>query len=433
MADGRPSAALYEALVEGSQEFICTFDAAGVIDFANAAGEALLGWTRDELIGSNVADLLHPEDLERALIGLAASADLGAPGGTSSFRVRRADGSYVDVDLAVGDVGLELDDGPRVAVFCREADYQHAIDGVLQYLLAGGTSAAEALAPVLDVFAWRPNGSNIAIAWFDREEGHGVVSTGLPIELTGAEDDPGEPWALARATGKGVSVPMPVELDPARTSLVEGSRLGGVWVEPVEDIGAGVAALITVWTSDAGRPVNGHAYGMSVAKRFTELILRWRHQIRRLEDAAYRDPLTGLGNRAVFFDVLAEERPPGALLYCDLDRFKPVNDRYGHAAGDEVLRRVATRLRSCVRAEDLVARIGGDEFVVLCRDATDEQADALAERITAAFDEPFEVAGVEVELGISIGVALALDGATEDTLDAADRALYEHKAQRRSA
>jgi cyclic di-GMP phosphodiesterase Gmr len=129
--------------------------------------------------------------------------------------------------------------------------------------------------------------------------------------------------------------------------------------------------------------------------------------------------------------VLADEQPAGALLYCDLDRFKPVNDEHGHAVGDDLLRRVATRLRSCVRAEDLLARLGGDEFVVLCRGATVEQATELVERITAVFEEPFDVADTEVSIGISIGVAHA-EGISEETLDAADRDLYRVKARHRS-
>ena len=433
MADARPEPEFFEALVEGSSELLCAFDRSGQIVFASAASEAVLGWMPAEMVGRNVADLLHPDDTERALLGVIASAELGAPGGTSSFSVLRADGVYGDVDMSVGTVDLGDGSEPLVSVSCRPGDYQHGIDQMMQYLLDGGASAAETFRPVLDSIAWKPNGSHVAIAWYEDELGHQAVSTGLPIELTGGEAEPGEPWARARDGGVDVAVEWPVDLDPVRRRMVEDLDLGGLWVVPVDDIGSGVPALISVWTS-AGRPVRGHIYGVSVAERFTRLILRWRFQLRRLEEAAYRDPLTGLGNRQVFFDLLEADHTPGALLYCDLDRFKPVNDEFGHSAGDEVLRHVATRLRSCVRADDLLARIGGDEFVVLCRNATVTQAAELAARITAAFDEPFVVGGREVELGISIGVAHAdADGGlSEHTLDAADRDLYRQKAIRRS-
>jgi diguanylate cyclase (GGDEF)-like protein/PAS domain S-box-containing protein len=430
MADGRLGPDFYEALVEGSSELVCAFDASGRVVFASSASTAVVGWTPDEMVGRNVADLLHPDDLERALLGAVASSELGAPGGTSSFRVLCADGDYTDVDMSVGNVDLGDGSERLVSVSCRPGDYQHGIDEMMQHLLDGGAaSAADTFRPVLDAIAWKPNGSRVAIAWFEDGAGHQAVSTGLPIELTGAEPAPGDPWARARAHGVEVAEEWPVALDPVRAALARDLELGGLWVVPVADPGSGVAALITVWTR-AGRPVRGHAYGMSVATRFTEVIVRWRYQIGRLEQAAYRDPLTGLGNRQVFFDVLDREHPSGALLYCDLDRFKPVNDELGHAAGDDVLRHVATRLRSCVRAEDLLARIGGDEFVILLRGASVEQATALADRITAAFAEPFDVAGTCVDLGISIGIAHTDGGLTEENLDAADRALYEQKARR---
>jgi diguanylate cyclase (GGDEF)-like protein len=220
-------------------------------------------------------------------------------------------------------------------------------------------------------------------------------------------------------------------LDPRRAATARALARGSLWVEPVDDIASDVRALVTVFVRDSGRPATGHAYGMSVAKRFVELILRWRHQIGRLEDAAYRDPLTGLANRQVFFDALEQERRGGAVLYCDLDRFKPVNDALGHLAGDALLRQVAERLRSHVRSDDLVARLGGDEFAVLLRGASPDQATELTERLTNALDVPFELSGEQVSVGISIGMAHTDGHLGEETLDQADRALYASKASRR--
>ncbi len=257
------------------------------------------------------------------------------------------------------------------------------------------------------------------------------MSTGLPVELTGAEDEPGGPWARARSSGEGAHEESPDALDPARARAARALARGSLWVEPVDDIASDVRALVTVFVRDSGRPATGHAYGMSVAKRFVELILRWRHQIGRLEDAAYRDPLTGLANRQVFFDALEQERRGGAVLYCDLDRFKPVNDALGHLAGDALLRQVADRLRAHVRADDLVARLGGDEFAVLLRGASPDQATELSARLTQALDSPFDLSGEQVSVGISIGMAHTDGRLGEETLEQADRALYASKASRR--
>lgn len=159
----------------------------------------------------------------------------------------------------------------------------------------------------------------------------------------------------------------------------------------------------------------------------------------RLEHAALHDPLTGLANRTLFRDRLHLEiarcRRTGAhfaLFWLDLDRFKEVNDRLGHEAGDTVLKTVAERLKAAVRDEDTVARIGGDEFVVL-RAARESEgapaAAALAARLAATLDEPVDCAGVPVRIGLSVGVSLTeVEGLEADRLlRAADRALYRAK------
>jgi diguanylate cyclase (GGDEF)-like protein len=122
------------------------------------------------------------------------------------------------------------------------------------------------------------------------------------------------------------------------------------------------------------------------------------------------------------------------VLYVDLDEFKPVNDRLGHGAGDQVLRSVGRRMRSVVRELDLVARLGGDEFAVLCP-AVEETGSLgrLAERLTAAVRDPITVGDQQVRVGASVGIACAAPGTcTIDVLlDAADHALYSVKANDR--
>lgn len=158
----------------------------------------------------------------------------------------------------------------------------------------------------------------------------------------------------------------------------------------------------------------------------------------KLVHQAWRDALTGLGNRAAFMAHRARPLCPGAaLLLVDLDRFKLVNDRYGHSAGDAWLVEVAQRLRAVVRRTDLVARIGGDEFALVPRDVMSAAAIAeLAERVVARLDEPFRpvIAGGDAPLipgGASVGAARLETAHGEDPGDAlfraADRALYRAK------
>lgn len=156
------------------------------------------------------------------------------------------------------------------------------------------------------------------------------------------------------------------------------------------------------------------------------------------EYLAYHDPLTGLANRALFRDTLiaaiahSERRGYGiAVLFVDLDRFKQVNDIAGHSAGDHVLRIVSERMAGCLRREDLIARNSGDEFVVLVRDASDEEAAlVVGTKLLDVVHQPVEAAGRSFLLDASIGVALyPRDGEGQEALlHAADHAMYRAKA-----
>src|SRR3954452_17933942 len=146
----------------------------------------------------------------------------------------------------------------------------------------------------------------------------------------------------------------------------------------------------------------------------------------KLAHQANHDPLTGLPNRTLLAQYVADRFEPGttglACLFLDLDNFKVVNDSLGHAAGDELLVEVATRLRATVRPGDLVARFGGDEFVVVCEDVDADDAVTLAERIAAAIARPVRLGGVEVRPHASVGVSVqtAEHGGAEELLRARD-------------
>ena len=174
---------------------------------------------------------------------------------------------------------------------------------------------------------------------------------------------------------------------------------------------------------------------------------RWRESVRDSAQAAVHrasyDPLTGLPNRILMHERLTEALAKAreqegrvAVLFIDLDRFKAVNDNYGHAAGDHLLTAVAERLRVAVRAEDLLARLGGDEFVVICREITyTGDADTIAERLLMALAHPFFVKNAELAVSASIGIAFSdnMSRGRKESADTllhdADAAMYRSKSQ----
>ncbi|MGZ4619241.1 MAG: diguanylate cyclase domain-containing protein [Frankiaceae bacterium] len=161
----------------------------------------------------------------------------------------------------------------------------------------------------------------------------------------------------------------------------------------------------------------------------------------QLVQLALFDPLTGLPNRATLHDRLAHalarrQRDTGtvALLFCDLDEFKQVNDTLGHASGDELLRIVAGRLARAIRPADTIGRFGGDEFLVLCEGLPDpDEAVHIAERLQAALLPRLTVAGTDLTVTASIGIAFAQDTHVEadQLLENADLAMYRAKAHGR--
>jgi diguanylate cyclase (GGDEF)-like protein len=170
------------------------------------------------------------------------------------------------------------------------------------------------------------------------------------------------------------------------------------------------------------------------------LLLERERLVGQLEFHAFHDGLTGLANRALFFTRLQEEiarceRHPAtlAVLLVDLDDFKPINDRYGHDAGDAVLVACARRMIERTRAVDLVARLGGDEFAIILTGTSAEAVDGVVRRIIDGIAEPVPFAGHELRVSCSVGGTLHLGHLIDpnDLLTAADEAMYRIKRGRK--
>lgn len=208
-------------------------------------------------------------------------------------------------------------------------------------------------------------------------------------------------------------------------------------------VGVGVLTVLVLWRID--RLVTDRE---GARRQLVEQVAQRDAPAGALQHAATHDALTGLPNRAVLIDELtaALSRPTApAVLFLDLDGFKPVNDRLGHAAGDALLVGVAGRLRACLREGDLAARVGGDEFALLVHGDPDrhgtalggqepDQATVVADRVVAALGAPFALTAGTVTVGVSIGMTSRTttneDGdreTAEQLLHEADQAMYTAK------
>ena len=207
--------------------------------------------------------------------------------------------------------------------------------------------------------------------------------------------------------------------------LIVGERLGDVSTFAEPDV-----ELLVTFAGHASILLENGRLEHSLAE-VTELKEQLRHQ-------AYHDSLTGLPNRVNLLEAvqgeLAEGAGSSAVLYLDLDRFKTVNDTWGHGAGDELLCEFARRLANVVRAQDLAARLGGDEFAVLVRDADAETAVSVARRMLDGVDGTYALSCGDIACHVSLGIAVGAAGETtgEDLIRNADIAMYSVKQEERS-
>jgi diguanylate cyclase len=314
----------------------------------------------------------------------------------------------------------------------------------------GGVSVATALAyPIGDVLllAMVVGGSAIVTgagrrAWWLVAVGCGVNAVGDTFALF-----PGPAASQLGSIACAIAWPVALLLmsiavwvRPTRLDVLAIARAPG-FLLPGIGCAAGLAVLLVASVA--------HVDLVAVALAAATLVLVGARlvlslgSLRRLTEARHRqaitDQLTGLGNRRRLANVLdgffAETADPSldrhiAFLFVDLDRFKEVNDSFGHAAGDQLLVQLGPRFQDCLEASDLLVRIGGDELAVILVDGTPERAVTTAGRLASSLDRPFILDTVSVLVGASIGIAFAPDHATDPTelMRRADKAMYRSKS-----
>lgn len=435
---GRPLLDFMDLLLDA----VCVVNAQGRFVFVSAACEQLFGYTPEEMVGRKMLDMVHPEDRETTL-AMATRVQAGELVRGYENRYLHRDGHVVHV---LWSARLSERDQLRIAVAHDISERKRA--EMLQATLFAISEAAHDAEDLPTLFA----------------QIHRIVGTLLPAAnfFVALYDEESELLSFPYFVDAFDTPPPPCRLDSGTLSA--------------EVVRSGKALLLTADTEHSPlgeeRPVTGtpavdwlgvplkhgkRSIGALVVQSYTTAVRYSDHDkqllqfvstqvaaaivrtqlFARLLHAAGHDNLTGLANRALFEDrfntVLARarrEQTRFALLYIDLDRFKGVNDSHGHATGDRVLQEVAQRLQRGMRESDTVARIGGDEFVVLLTGLVrPEHAGQVAEKIRGSLSEAHRLGELSLICPPSIGIAVYPDdgNSLETLLHHADTAMYSSK------
>lgn len=420
---------------------LCVTDALGSVVFMNEAMEELTGYSAAQVVGDNMMNYLHPDDTAWVIdtfVGLAESPDSGQfnsrnPWASVIFRIVGHDGSPIPVEVT-GSAGLNDSAVAGVIYEMRPADGQDLVARVLNGI-ASGDPIADLLSTVLQLVATRPLEMDAAVLETRGDEFRVVASTSDELAEVFGEAPPSVPWNLAFSEPQFIAVAdLPAPLDHRMTML----GYADFWHAGVESSQASISYRIVACTPVHQVPAMGAVNRVARATELAAAVLYRAHTDQVLERAATHDGLTELRNRAGFTEQIEGIEPePGeivAMLFIDLDDFKQVNDSYGHAAGDAVLKAVAARLTAVTRAHDVVARLGGDEFAVLLRSSPDRPLDhellrQLADRILAEIGQPIDVGlGRSASVKASVGVAVSDECTDIERLHLqADNAMYAAK------
>jgi diguanylate cyclase (GGDEF)-like protein/PAS domain S-box-containing protein len=434
---------LLERIVHGAERTLVVIEADGTISWVNRAGERLTERTRDELIGHNIFEFVDPDEVPVLLESMAYAADASPDYRLRpmEFRLQNAHGEWRVVEA----VTRNLLDDPVVRGFVvniHDITDRRLIDAALNAIMANAP-VVESIALVADLVEEQVRNCRTAIG-LDPVGGTFTTTTGadlardlIALATSQRQRDHVLPWQDAMATKLARFDRDLQGLPPDVARTANGLGYHAVWCVPMVLSSGEVQGCLVVWHGEPTSPSPGQRVSIDRAVQLSTIALERVRSEAMLLHAANHDTLTGVWNRSSFFRRLREvvrgarERDEHvALLFVDLDGFKPVNDRLGHLVGDAVLVETATRIASILRPDDMVARLGGDEFGVLCPGIRDSrEIEAIADRLIRTVGEPIGVDGTTGRIGASLGIAFAADADHDEErlLDLADRAMYRAK------
>jgi diguanylate cyclase (GGDEF)-like protein/PAS domain S-box-containing protein len=430
-----------------------------------AVNETFLSWTglrRDEVVGRVFTELLEPGsqlfyetrhlpilrlrgELREVAIDLRRADGSPLPALVNSVVVESLGGEPESIRLAVFDSTARRDYERDLLAARRAAEASADRVRILQAAASAfaETSSIDELAAALVDSAKDAMTATAATVVLLDERGNTFVAAGEHPLAAFAADGHAETGSFRHA---GVSTMESVDVarltHPLLADAMLAARVASFSIVPLIGPSQPIGALMLFFAREREFGEQDIDLQVAIARQGVQVLTRMQLQ-QELERLALHDQLTGLVNRKVIREQLSHaigsavwNEHSMALIFVDLDGFKPVNDELGHSVGDDILRWVAGRLTAVVRSNDVVGRFGGDEFVVICEDVDAESAAAIADRIVAALHEPSGIVPAEFAITGSVGVAihnpLGAKLMTPETIFvAADAAMYRSKADGR--
>ncbi|MBD5606730.1 MAG: EAL domain-containing protein [Candidatus Eremiobacteraeota bacterium] len=441
------------AIIDASPFALATLLVDGTVTSWNLAAERLFGWTCDEVIDRELP-IVPPELLEDARERRRQIANDHYSRGLRTTRmhkngsrieveinsepVRDIDGHvgeivviYVDVTKRVRAQEVERNRHAILELAANGAPLQRLLDRIVSNVEFAVPGTIGSLVRVIDGRLYNAaSGAAMPPAFVEAIDG---LAIGETVGSCGAAAFTGMPVIVADIAEHANWAPY------REVALPLGLR--ACWSVPIRS-GTEIVGTLASYAREPRVPTNVEMRSLHEAAHAAAIVLQSHEARARLEEMALYDSLTGLPNRRLFENRLAaaiafakRSGKKVALGVFDLDRFKNINDTLGHAVGDQLLREVASRLRGCVRENDTVARMGGDEFLVLLPEVEDRDRVAeVAARMHECLATVFAPEGNELFVRASLGISIFPDDASEPSqlLRLADRAMYDAKTARSS-
>lgn len=418
-----PTPPMFQVMAEESIHPLALVDRHGVVRWIGRSVERFFGHPPETLIGKTFDHLIAPGSRQAAYQAFTRINDAHQPspwGGVGMpVDLCRHDGTVVSCELAA--LTTHRSGLPWYVIVISQAGYQRALGQTVE-AMASGASLDGMLPLLVEAIEHMMPRSRVTLGhdWSGQQFGLSAGATDLLV------DQPGSPWAVALETCRDTFVDA-TDLPESLSRLAAAQGYASCWVHPVAPTPCvQPRSAIIVWRTHTGSPTELAWNPVRRAAQLLKLMLQWDHGRRSLEFAATHDALTGAVNRRAFRERLealtADAGGQTAVLYVDLDYFKPINDRLGHPVGDRALTEIAGRLQGALRPGDLVARVGGDEFAVLCeRLGAAEDAERVAARLLEVIRRPLNPhpngpATEDLRLDASIGVVALSQGEPVDTL-----------------